>query len=67
MIALWFVLAAAAGYTAGHFRLIVRVFEALLNAAEAARWYSEPIAALMLLIVFLLRPRRTVRNIRRRE
>ena len=67
MIALWFVLAAAAGYAAGHYRLLIRALEALLDAAEAGRWYSEPIAALMLLIVFLLRPRRTLRNIRRRD
>lgn len=67
MIALWLALAAAAGYTAGHYRLLIRTLEALLDAAEAGRWYSEPIAALMLLIVFLARPRRTVRNIRRRD
>ena len=67
MSALWLALAAAAGYTAGHYRLPARAFEHLYDWSQTGRWYSEPVAALMLLIVFLLRPRRTLRNIRRRD
>lgn len=64
MIALWFALAAAAGYTAGHYRWLPKAFEWVYDRATDERWYSEPVAFLMLLVGTLLMPRRTIRGIR---
>lgn len=64
MIVLWLALAAAAGYAAGHYRLPARAFEHLYDWSQTGRWYSEPVAALMLAAAFLFIPWRVIRNIR---
>jgi len=68
--ALWLVLAAAASFAAGHYRIPGHIFEWAYDqaTAEHARhspgwWFGETVAAVMLLGAFLFTPRRAIRNI----
>lgn len=71
MIVLWLLLAAAAGFTASHYRLPARAWDRLLDWTQtgsqprtARRFATETTAALLLLAALATRPRRTLRNIR---